>query len=59
MPNNSTESFSTSPLHLAPLQPTNGTQPNASGLRYDWHRQEFKQKELPKGGIHSGGDALR
>src|SRR5262245_60259606 len=35
----------------------NGSEPNASRARFEKYRQKVRQKKLPKGGIHSTGEA--
>ena len=57
MHKNSTETSSANPFFPAPFQPTSDSTPNSSRLRFEHYRQKVKQKELPKGGIHSSGDA--
>jgi ATP-binding cassette subfamily B protein/subfamily B ATP-binding cassette protein MsbA len=57
MHKNSTELSSAKQLFLTPVQPASGSPPNSSRLRFEHYRQKVKQKELPKGGIHSSGDA--
>ena len=46
-----------SQIDRAPSRATSDRQPNSSRLRFEQYRQKVKQQELPKGGIHSSGDA--
>src|SRR5258708_62297 len=51
------ESASTTQIDHAPLRAASDLQPNSSRIRFEQYRQTVKQRELPKGGIHSSGDA--
>ena len=57
MHTNSPNSPATSPTPPTSTKPASGSQPIGSRSRFEQYRQKVKNKELPKGSIHSTGEA--
>ena len=53
----SVEPSSASQIESAPSRANSDRQSNSSRIRFELYRRRVKQQELPKGGIHSSGDA--
>ena len=57
MRNKSAESPATSQIDGTLAEANGERPPNSSRIRFEQYRHKVKQQELPKGGIHSSGDA--